>query len=147
MTTRTREVHLTGLKELRTMSDKVAPRVAIRLARNAVNKTAGQVRNAMRKRAPRDDGTLRKAIHTKRRRGTRETVVSDVRIAHGKTVKNDAWYWHFVEFGTVTKSARPFIRPTVDEFAPKLPGIFRAEFGKQLERELSKQAARQGVKQ
>ena len=144
---RTREVQITGLKELRAMSEKVAPKVAMRLARNSVHKTAGQVRNAMRKRAPRDDGTLRKAIHTKRRRGTPDTVVSDVRIAHGNTVKRDAWYWHFIEFGTVKTAAKPFIRPTVDEFEQQIPGIFRDEFGKQLERQLAKEAARRGVKQ
>lgn len=144
---RTREVQITGLKELRAMSEKVAPKVAMRLARNAVHKTAGQVRNAMRKRAPRDDGTLRKAIHTKRRRGTPDTVVSDVRIAHGNTVKHDAWYWHFIEFGTVKTAAKPFIRPTVDEFEQQIPKIFRDEFGKQLERQLAKEAARRGVKQ
>jgi len=60
-----------------------------------------------------------------------------VRPRAGKS-RNDekgAWYWHFVEFGTVKMPAHPFIRPAFDavkdealnEFKRHLTqGIFRA---------------------
>ena len=46
-----------------------------------------------------------------------------VTVRHGKTYRKqakkgnlsqDAWYWRFVEFGTVKMSARPFLRPAFD---------------------------------
>ena len=138
MTVRDRQVHIEGLEALRKMSDQVAPKVARRLARATVHSIAGEVRNAMRQRAPKDDGTLRKAIKSKRRRGRPDEAVSDVRIEHGRTVKNNAWYWHFIEFGTTKHTAQPFIQPTVDEYAPRIPTIYREEFGRRLEKELAK---------
>ena len=46
-----------------------------------------------------------------------------VTVRHGKKYKKqgkkgnlsqDAWYWRFVEFGTIKMSARPFLRPAFD---------------------------------
>ena len=46
-----------------------------------------------------------------------------VTVRHGKkyrkqgkkgNLSQDAWYWRFVEFGTVKMSARPFLRPAFD---------------------------------
>ena len=46
-----------------------------------------------------------------------------VTVRHGKkyrkqgkkgTLSQDAWYWRFVEFGTIKMSARPFLRPAFD---------------------------------
>lgn len=140
MVDRTRQIEITGIEELNHLSDKVAPRVAHRLARGTVHWIAGQVRNAMRRRAHRDEGALQKAIVSKRRRGTPTEVISDVRITHGQGVKHNAWYWHFEEFGTVGRPANQFIQPSVDEFQPQIPGLYRSEFGKRLEKELVKQA-------
>jgi HK97 gp10 family phage protein len=137
-----KQVHVEGLKELHDMAGKVAPRVAIQLARATVHKIAGLARNAMKKRAPKDEGTLRKAIVAVRRRGTPDMAVSDVRIAHGKGQKNDAWYWHFKEYGTVNQSATPFIQPTIAEFESQIPAIYREEFGRKLEQRLARDAKR-----
>jgi len=145
MVTRTREVRLDGLEELDRMANRIAPKKARSLARSSVHKVAGQVRDEMRQRAPKDDGTLRRAIFTKRERGTQDSVSSAVRIAHGKTAKHDAWYWHMVEFGTVRLLARPFIEPTVENVQPKLPNLYREEFGRRLEKELEREARKMGV--
>ena len=46
-----------------------------------------------------------------------------VTVRHGKkyrkqgkkgNLSQDAWYWRFVEFGTIKMSARPFLRPAFD---------------------------------
>lgn len=131
-------VELTGLEELQKTLEKVAPNEARNLARSTVHWVAGQVRNGMRKRAPKDEGTLRKAIIAKRRRGKPGEAVSDVRITHGRGVKHDAFYWHMIEFGTERQSAQPFIEPTVAEIEPQIPKIYRDEFGKRLEKKLAK---------
>lgn len=141
---RTRQIEITGVDELNDLTSKVSPRVAHRLARGTVQFIASMARNGMRRRAPKADNVLRKAIVSKRRRGTPTEAVSDVRITHGKGVKHDAWYWHFVEFGTVKHSAQPYIRPEIDEIQPQIPRIYRAEFGRRLEKELARQAAKRG---
>lgn len=139
-----RNIQISGIEELDHLASKVAPKVARRLARGTVHKIAGIARNGMRRRAPQQSKTLRKAIVSKRRRGTATEVVSDVRITHGRGVKHDAWYWHFVEFGTVQQPAQPFIRPEIDEIVPRIPDLYREEFGKRLEKELAKQAKKRG---
>lgn len=143
---RTRQIEITGIDELNHLASKVAPKVAHRLARGTVHKIAGIARNGMRRRAPKDDNVLRKAIKSKRRRGTPTEAVSDVRITHGRGVKHDAWYYHFVEYGTVKQPAQPFIRPEVDEIQPQIPNLYREEFGKRLEKELAKQARKRGAR-
>lgn len=143
---RMREAHIEGLEELKEMVDKISPKIANKLARQAVHAVAGETRDAMRKRAPRQTGTLRKAIISKRRRGKPWLAVSDVRITHGKNVKHDAWYYHMVEFGTTKSQAKPFIRPTVDKITPQIPSLYRKHFGEKLEKELQKEAKKQGLK-
>jgi len=145
MVERTRHVEISGLKEFKKMADKIAPRRARALARSAVHAVAGEVRNEMRRRAPKDEGTLRKAIHSKRRRGSPVEAVSDVRISHGRGAKHDAWYWHMIEFGTTKAPAQPFIRPAVDKLQGQVPQMFRDHFGKRLEKELDKEAKKQGA--
>lgn len=146
MVQRTRELEITGIKEFRKMASTLAPRQARNLARSTVHGVAGEIRKDMRKRAPRDEGTLRKAIKAVRRRMQGNTAISDVRIEHGGGVKNDAWYWHFLEFGTQRQSAQPFIQPTVSEMEPRLPAIWADQFGKKLEKALAREAKRQGVR-
>lgn len=146
MASRSREVEITGVKELEKMARKVAPRTARNLARGTVHYVAGQVRNGMRQKAPKDEGDLRRAIKTQRRKMRGYMAISDVRISHGKGIRFDAFYWHFEEFGTRQKAAVPYIRPTVEEYTSQIPGIYRREFGRRLERQLEKDAAKMGVK-
>jgi len=148
MVARTREVRLDGLEELDRMASRIAPNRARALARSSVHKVAGVARDEMRQQAPKGDkdgGTLRKAIFTKRERGTQDSVSSAVRIAHGKTAKHDAWYWHMVEFENTRQTKQSFIQPTVDDVQPKLPNLYREEFGRRLEKELEREARKMGV--
>lgn len=144
MSARSHSIHIDGIEELRHLTHNVSPRVSLQLARSTVHGIAGQIRNAMRKRAPQATNTTRKAIHTKRRRGTPEEVVSEVRIAHGAGVQHDAWYWKFLEFGTIKQPAQPFVRPVVEEFEGKIPEIYKAEFFRKLQARLVREARKQG---
>lgn len=140
MTRRGREIQLEGLEELQHMAEKVSPREARNLARSTVHWIAGQARDRMRQRAPVDEATLRKAIHSKRKRARPGEAISDVRISHGSDAKHDAWHWHFVEFGTTKHSAQPYIVPTIEEIGPQVPNMYRDEFGKRLEKRLNAKA-------
>lgn len=131
-----------GMEELVHNLNGVLPKEAANLARATVHSVAGEVRNNMRKKAPKATGNLRKAIVTRRNRATPTQVSSDVIITYGKNAKNDAWYWHLVEWGTTKTPAKPFVTPSVEEMRPKIPGIFRYQWGKKLERLMAKKARR-----
>jgi len=146
MAQRTREIEITGIKEFRKMCNDFSPREARNLARSTAHGVAGRVRDEMRQKAPRDEGTLRKAIKTKRRRMQGDTAISDVRIEHGGRAKWDAFHWHYVEFGTLYHAEQPYIRPTVNEIEPRIPMIFQEEFGKKLQKALDRKAKAQGVR-
>lgn len=110
----------------------VAPREATNLLRNTVHAVAGQVRDDMRQRVRdgiEDTGVLRKAIVAKRERMRYGVVASNVTITHGKGTKNDAYYWHIIEWGGLHTDAQPFITPSVEAMRPQIPGIFTREFG------------------
>lgn len=129
-----------GMDELRAALRDFAPKEVNNLLRNTVHGVAGVVRDGVRKRAPVDTGTLRKAITAVRRRGKPGQPISDVIAKHGDGAKYDAFYWRFLEFGTSKMMARPFIVPTVERFRPEMPRIYREEFGKKFEKAMAKKA-------
>lgn len=129
-------IQVEGLAEVMDTIGNLLPREAINLARSTVHAIAGKVRDEIRRDAPRDTGTLRKSIVSVRRRGTPTTVQSDV------VVKPAGFYHGFIEFGTVKQPARPFITPVVEATRPKIPEIYKKEFGVKLERALARKAKR-----
>ena len=135
-------IQIDGLDEFHSMLREVMPHQARNILRATVQGVASDVAKQMRKRAPKNEGDLRKAIKAKRRRGSPDEIVSEVRIEHGKGAKNNAWYWHFVEFGTTYTAGTPFIIPTVENMSPQIPAIFREQFGKKYEQALARIAKR-----
>lgn len=146
MAERTRELELSGFKEYAKMAKDLSPKQAKQLARSVVHGVAGEARKMVRKEAPKQEGTLRKAIKSKKRSMQGTKAISDVRIEHGRQAQHDAWYWHFIEFGTQKKSAQPYIRPTVERLEQELPRIWAEQFGKKLQKKLEKIHKAQGVK-
>jgi len=104
---------------------------------------AKEARDRIRSRAPKRTGTLKKAIRHKRARGLRDFIEAQVIITKGATEKNDGFYWHFLELGTVRMSARPFIAPVVKEMSPGYVPLMRKEIQKQVVKQLEKRAAKQ----
>lgn len=136
-------MQITGLEEMRAKLADMAPREARNLLRSTVHGTATEIRNRLRQRVPKDTRTLEKAIVSKRRRGKPDEIVSDVIIEHGRGARRNAFYWHIVEFGSTRAPARPFIIPTVEEISPRIPEIFRDQFGSKLAARLKRKAAAQ----
>ncbi len=127
-------IQIEGLEDLREMLGDIAPREANNILRNAVHGLAGQVRDVMKTNVKVDTGDLRKSIRAVRRRGKPNFPISDVRV--GAT----APYGLMLEFGTVKTPAQPYIVPTVEQMRPKVPAIYREEFGEKLEKALAKRA-------
>lgn len=55
-----------------------------------------------------------------------------------KDAPGNAWYWHFVEFGTDKMSARPFLAPAFDSKRQAAMDAFIDEMRKQLERNVKR---------
>lgn len=138
-------IELLGLDEFVKMTKVIAPRQARNLSRSTTQAVASEIAKRMKRKAPRDEGDLRKAIKAKRRRMRGDTAISDVRVEHGARAKHDAWYWWFVEAGTRRQSAQPYMRPTVQKIEGEIPMIYQAEFAKRLQKQLEKNAKAQGV--
>lgn len=92
-----------------------------------------------------DTGRLKRAIYAKKRRPRNpDRPFSDVRVKHGADVPKDedAWYWHFIEYGTVSQPARPFIKPAADSVRMNITQIYRGKLGKQIEKRMARRARR-----
>lgn len=134
-------IKIDGLEGLQEMLGTVAPREARNLNRATIHAIAGVVRDDARRRAPRDTGTLKKAIKTKRRRPKNpDAPYSDVMVEHGNNAKHDAFYWRFIEYGTTNQAARPFIGPAADAIRGRIPIIYRQEFAKKYAKLLERKA-------
>lgn len=99
---------------------------------DAVFDMARKIRDASRKYAPYDTGTLEKAINA--RRGRRavdpDRPYADVFITRGKKARHDAWYWFMLEHGTSRPGsiAHRFLAQGRDEVAKDFVKIFRAAY-------------------
>jgi HK97 gp10 family phage protein len=79
------------------------PDVAREELKHAVTTTAFAIAQRMRATAPRDSGLLLRNISASTRGLTGRVEIGV-----------DAFYWPYVEFGTVRMPARPFIRPSAE---------------------------------
>ncbi len=127
--------HVKGLSQLSAALKELPLRIARNALRQSVAKGALVIRDEAKVRAPvsngpvaPDDplpGTLRRAIVIKhdaqRSNAFSQTYV--VAVRQGKRYRRrgkkgnrsqDAYYWRWVEFGTVKMSARPFLRPAFE---------------------------------
>ncbi len=136
-------VTIEGLDFVREQLEDFLPREAEAILRRTVTKIAANVRDDIRKTAPKLTGTLRRAVRSRRERGSKGEVLAAVYITKGKGAKADAFYWHMVEFGTRTSPARPFIGPAVERARAGYAEALKSEVGRQVIKQLEKRAAKQ----
>lgn len=127
--------HVKGLRELSAALRELPQRIARNALRQSVSRGAAVIRDEAKVRAPVSNGaprpgeplpgTLKRAIVIKQDR-ERSSLLSQtfvVAVRHGKRYRQqgkkgnrsqDAYYWRWVEFGTVKMSARPFMRPAFE---------------------------------
>ena len=96
--------------------------------------------------------TISKAIKSKRKKSPPGKPVSQVFVEHGTGAKNDAWFWHFFEYGTANRvikrgkwagrpvgkiKEQPYIRPAYDSNIAKLPQVMREQWQKKLNKRIA----------
>lgn len=137
-------IKIDGLPEVHQLLAQVAPREARNLNRAAIHAVAGEIRDEAKVRAPVDTRTLKRALKAIRRRPRDpDKPFSDVRVEEGTSARHDAWYWHFLEYGTVKQPARPFIGPAIADIRPRIVGVYKKHFGAKLEASLRRKARKQ----
>jgi HK97 gp10 family phage protein len=122
-----------GMPEIDLMFAQIGPRIADRIMQAGVKDVAVEGRDDAKSRAPIRTRTLVKAIKAKSERAKPGLFVATVYVEKGPKATNDAWYWHFVEFGTVNSPPYPFITPAYDNMLNKLKqGNFSRVLGKRI---------------
>lgn len=142
-----RPVEVLGIKELTKTLTKVSPAEASRIARRTVTRVARDVRDAARQRAPvGPTGNLRRSIKSRRAKGSRSRAEAEVWVDRSGGKSGRGYHWHLVEFGTVKMAAQPFVVPTIEEYRPKIPALYRQYWWPQYAKEMEKRAAKQAKK-
>lgn len=141
-------IRIEGLEEMQQTLNEVVPNVAFNLMRAVTLGVAQEVAKRARERSPKDGGTLRRAIKAKRGnpRSNKGKPYADVIVEHGKSAKDDAFYWRFLEYGTKPTGNHPGIQETrfmsraIESVRPEIPGILDEQFRKKFQALLKRQA-------
>lgn len=126
------EIEVQGLRELHQALQQLPVRMEKNILRGAIRAGARVIYEEARRRAPvlkdadprRIMGALAKSVRIMSPNLRNGTIKGGV-MAGGKAtvgrgankVQANAWYAHFVEYGTVNMPAQPFLRPAVDSRA------------------------------
>lgn len=133
------EIEVKGLRELTKKMDKL--RLSFKDSRKLIDPATREAikipYKAMKRAAPVDTGTLRRAIKMRKKKGRQQII-----ITKGRGQKNDAWYWHFVEFGHLGKnglwqSPKKFLKRALGRTKNTAIKKFYTEFKKNVERKVN----------
>ncbi len=128
-----------GLRELEQKLHSLGPQLAKNALRSSVNAAAQVVKKEAQTRVPVDTGRLKRALYVKHIReesnATQQTFYVSVREGKRYQQKDmDAFYWRFVEFGTVNKPPRPFLRPAFEAARERAIERIRDKLAERIER-------------
>lgn len=154
-------VTITGLKELSDALKELPNRIARNALRQSVYAGAKVIRDEAKTKAPvytgpvsaghPPPGTLKRSIIMKQIPEKSSLVQQTfyVAVRHGKkyqrqgkkgTLSQDAFYWRFIEFGTVKMPARPFMRPAFESKKQLAVDAIKARLATRIEEEANKLA-------
>lgn len=122
-----RGISLSGEKELLKMLKELAPKEMKKAVRQASRVTAKAVLQDAKSMVPVDTGLLEESLAVRV-----ATKLGRNRIGHRVVTKpvwddQDAFYGHFIEFGTVKMEADPFMRPALWGNEDEMKRVFTQE--------------------
>lgn len=151
-----------GLKDLEAELVALGANEGRKVLTRAARKSFTPVLDAARAAAPVDTGLLREniVIVAQKPKDVESVVTVGLRVRRAKEVRiskhgvtkggthrlstSPHWRWHFIEGGTSSLPARPFLRPALDANAEAVVGNLRGELRKTIDRVLKKRK-REGV--
>lgn len=125
------EARITGMADLTAALKSLPKEIASKNGgplRRALRSAARTVQLKAQAMAPKRSGRLTRAIVIQLDRNPQnvtERMVVRPRAGRSRNDEKGAWYWHFVEFGTVNMPAHPFIRPAFDAVKDEALGEFK----------------------
>ena len=137
MANRDVKMSLAGIEEMTRRLEQLGTRVAARGPSAGVRAGGTAIIKEMRRRAPKETGSLKKSIGQKVKQYRRNQTVTSIigarskRYETAKGNRNPAYYAHLVEYGVSAHrtgkqggrhpgfKARPFMRPAWDVAAPR----------------------------
>lgn len=131
------------LKTLKTLPINIQRNVMV----GAVRAGANVIRDEARRLAPIDTGNLKKSIVSIRRSGKVGKGFSMVEsnpnnitfsVTPSKGHPNNGWYAHFIEFGTSSITAKPFLRPAFESQADNVLQTTKEYIATRLPQEVEK---------
>lgn len=153
-------IHVSGLKELNDALKELPERIARNALSAGVYAAAKVIKDEARALAPNytgpvakghpPPGTLKRSVimkHIAEKSGKYQQTFY-VLVRHGKKYKKqgkkgnlsqDAFYWRFVEFGTVKMAAKPFMRPAFESKKQEALEAMREKLATRIAEEASKQ--------
>jgi HK97 gp10 family phage protein len=147
-------MEIKGIEEVADLLLTVTPRESRNILRRTTVTIARTVRDEVRKRAPvGPTGNLQRSIKSKRNSDERTLISAQVYADRSGGRSGKGYHSHLVEFGTRPRQkqsgaysgvgpAQPFINPAADSLRGEIPGMYRDQFGRELEKELAKRATR-----
>src|SRR5690554_412384 len=112
-----------GLAALEAKLQELGAELGQKVLTAAARRAMRPVLEEAKRLVPKDTGALRDAItlSTGKPKEGETVAVAGLRIGKSKGAKDGrmppAARWHFVEFGTASQAARPFLRPALDSQA------------------------------
>lgn len=153
-------IQVEGLKELQRYLHQLPQEIQKRPLRSAVAAGAKVIADAAINNAPQGEtGNLRKSIYRYRSRSQsatgKETFLVGVRKGKakfrdnarnrrlgrvGKTyqTQGEAYYWRFIEFGTSSQTARPFLRPAFERNKEDAVNVMKNRLRQSIEQQAKK---------
>ena len=127
------KVDVKGLKELKRNIRKITKKLERRVLKDASLAAAEPIRKEAARLVPRSAGRPSKG-----KKHLADSLITKFRMKRGRfraTIgpKKDQFHGLFVEFGTSTQPARPFLRPALDSKGRQAVEIFRQVFKRGLE--------------
>ena len=157
-----RSVVLTGVAEMKAQLDSLGdPKLVSRILGAGLAAGATAIRDEAKTRAPVRTGALRESIIAYRYRKpppwqvNYRVGVKRIKVAYtvnrlnrrlGRAglklkIREDTFYWRFLEYGTAKMHARPFMQPAIAVVGPKLPDII----GEKIQARINSAVKRKGA--
>jgi len=124
-----------GLDEILKKLKKLPERVQKNVVTGAIRASAKPILQEAKALVSKDSGTLKKSIAVVKRRSKDKNLIH---FSIAPRIKKGGYIAHFLEFGTVKMSAKPFMRPAVEKKSSETIQFAQDYMKKRIDKELAK---------